>query len=305
MSEPVELVGEHGLRLVADAHGPADGPPALLLHGLGQSRQSWGATAAKLAAQGWRAYAVDLRGHGDSDWPAESAYHHADVGRDVIALCDSLAEPPLVVGASMGGAGSLVAQGTCDRQLFRGLVLVDITPDIDMEGGKRIITFMAANPDGYRDLEEAAEAIGAYRGGQGRPSPAGLARVLREGDDGRWRWHWDPRILDVRKTWLDDPAAAEAYAGRMREGMVAGAARLHVPTLLVRGGSSDVVTVEAARKLLDLIPHARFVDVADATHMVAGDRNDVFTTVVGDFAASLLTASPSHPSTAVPTPTPN
>jgi pimeloyl-ACP methyl ester carboxylesterase len=292
MSERVELLGEHGLRLVADVVGPVDGPPALLLHGLGQSSQSWGGTAARLAEQGWRAHAVDLRGHGDSDWPAESAYHHADVGRDVVAMCSALHERPLVVGASMGGAGSLVAQGTCERQLFRGLVLVDITPDIDMEGGKRIVAFMSANPDGYASLEEAAEAIGAYRDGRGKPSPAGLARVLREGEDGRWRWHWDPRVLDVRKRWLDDPAAADAYADQMRAGMVAGAGRLLAPTLLVRGGSSDVVTVEAARRLLELIPHAQFVDVADATHMVAGDRNDAFTRAVLDFAGPLLGVGP-------------
>lgn len=290
MSELVELRGENGLRLVADAYGPVEGPPALLLHGLGQSRQSWGATAGRLGEQGWRAYAVDLRGHGDSDRPTESAYRHADVGRDIIAMCSALAAPPLVIGASMGGAGSLVAQGTFDRQLFRGLVLVDITPDVDMEGGKRIISFMSANPDGYAGLEEAAEAIGAYRGGRGKPSPAGLARVVRQGDDSRWRWHWDPRILDVRKTWLDDHAAAEADARQRQAGMIAGADRLEVPSLLVRGGSSDVVTVEAARKLLELelIPHARFVDVADATHMVAGDRNDAFTAAVLDFAAPLL-----------------
>jgi pimeloyl-ACP methyl ester carboxylesterase len=284
----VELRGQDGLRLVADAYGPPGGPPALLLHGLGQSRQSWGGAAARLGEQGWRAHAVDLRGHGDSEWPATSAYHHGEVGHDVLALCDACEEPPLVVGASLGGAASLFAQATAERQLFRGLVLVDITPDVDMEGGRRIVAFMAADPDGYATLEDASAAIAAYRGAARPPSAAGLARVLRQGEDGRWRWHWDPRALDIRKTWLDDPEAAEAYATDIRTGMSAGARKVTVPTLLVRGGSSDVVTVEAARKLLDLIPHARFVDVADAGHMVAGDRNDAFSSAVLDFAAALL-----------------
>jgi pimeloyl-ACP methyl ester carboxylesterase len=292
MSERTELRGHNGLRLQADAYGPADGPPALLLHGLGQSRQSWGPAAARLGSQGWRAYAVDLRGHGDSDRPMESAYEHADIGRDISAVCAGLAERPLVIGASMGGAGSLLAQGAQDDQLYRGLVLVDITPDIDMEGGRRIIAFMAGSPDGYADLDDAAEAIGAYRGGRGKPSAEGLARVLRQHDDGRWRWRWDPRILDVRKIWLDDPAEADAYAQRMRAGMAAGADRLRVPALLVRGGSSDVVTLDAARALLEMIPHARFVDVVNATHMVAGDRNDAFTEAVLDFAAPLLRSGP-------------
>ena len=288
MSGTVVLRGEHGLRLAADVCGAAKGPPALLLHGLGQSRHSWGAAAAQLGEQGWRAHAVDLRGHGDSDRPVESAYQHADVGRDVIALCAGLAEPPLVIGASMGGAGALTAQGSVEHQLYRGLVLVDITPDIDMEGGRRIVAFMAANPDGFATLDEAAEAIAAYRGRRVAPSPPGLARVVRRGDDGRWRWHWDPRILDARRTWIDDPAAANAHGERMRAGMVAGADRLRVPTLLVRGGSSEIVTAAAAQALLAMIPDARYVDVADATHMVAGDRNDAFNAALLDFAAPLL-----------------
>jgi pimeloyl-ACP methyl ester carboxylesterase len=53
-----------------------------------------------------------------------------------------------------------------------------------------------------------------------------------------------------------------------------------VPTLLVRGGSSDVVTREAVEVLLQLLPHARYVDVAEASHMVAGDRNNVFSAAV-------------------------
>jgi pimeloyl-ACP methyl ester carboxylesterase len=296
VNEIAELRGEHDLRLLADVYGPQDGPPALLLHGLGQSRQSWGRAAALLGEQGWRAYAVDHRGHGDSDRPEAAAYEHAVIGRDVVALCAGLAEPPLGIGASVGGAAALFAQATVDSQLYRGVVLVDITPDIDMDGGRRIIAFMSANPDGYADLEEAAGAIAAYRNGRGRPSPDGLARVLRQGDDGRWRWHWDPRILDARRTWLDDPAAADAYRARARAGVVEGAQRLRVPTLLVRGGSSDVVTREAAAALLELIPQARFVDVLDATHMVAGDRNDVFSAEVLAFAAPLLAPADGPPS---------
>ena len=70
--------------------------------------------------------------------------------------------------------------------------------------------------------------------------------------------------------------------------MTAGVHKLDVPTMLVRGGSSDVVTREAAEALLQLIPRARFVDVADASHMVAGDRNDIFSAAVLEFASPLL-----------------
>jgi pimeloyl-ACP methyl ester carboxylesterase len=294
MAEQLELGGAEGLRLVADVHGPADGAPAVLLHGMGQTRGSWGLAAAKLGDQGWRAYTVDQRGHGDSDRSNNAAYGHADMASDVLALCQALDTPPLMIGASMGGIAALVAQGTSDVQLYRGLVLVDITPEVDLEGARRILSFMASNPEGYASLDEAAEAIAAYRGeGRGKPSPKGLARVLRQGADGRWRWHWDPRLLDARRAWLADPETAKEHREQMRVATTVGVRKLDVPTMLVRGGSSDVVTVEAAQAMLRLIPRARFVDVADASHMVAGDANDVFTAAVLEFAAPLLNSNSS------------
>lgn len=292
MAERLDLLGAEGLRLVADVFGPTDGPPALLLHGFGQTRQSWGKTAAELGAQGWRAYAVDQRGHGDSDRSVSAAYQYPDFSADVLAFREAVKAPPLVIGASMGGIAALVAQGTSEAQLYRGLVLVDITPDIDMDGARRILSFMSANPDGYANLGEAIEAIAAYRGpGRGKPSADGLTRVLRQGTDGRWRWHWDPRLLDARRAWFADPAEAEIHRDKMRANMTAGVHKLDVPTLLVRGGSSDVVTREAAEALLRLLPDARFVDVADASHMVAGDRNDAFSAAVLEFALPLLQAN--------------
>jgi pimeloyl-ACP methyl ester carboxylesterase len=291
LTEQIEFRGAGNLRLVADAFGPTSGPPALLLHGFGQTRQSWGVAAADLGNQGWRAYSLDMRGHGDSDRSPAAAYDHTDFAADLLALCHSLKTPPLVIGASMGGIAALAAQDTSDVQLYRGLVLVDITPDVDAEGARRIIAFMAANPDGYASLEEAAEAIAAYRGPErGKASTRGLTRVLRQGADTRWRWHWDPRALDEGKLWLTDPKATEAYRDRIRAKMTSGVGKLAVPTMLVRGGSSDVVTREAAESLLRLLPHAKFVDVAEASHMVAGDRNDVFTAAVLEFAVPLLGA---------------
>ena len=250
---PVQVVlrGEKGLALVADVYGASASPPAVFFHGSGQTRQSWGRAADALSGQGWRVYTVDHRGHGDSD---------------------------------------RAPKGKSDTALFRGLVLVDIAPTIDLEGARRIVAFMSANPDGYESLDDASVAIGAYRGnGKGAPSHAGLERVLRQGDDGRWRWHWDPRLLDSRRVWLADPSLARVALESLRSAMMTGAARLDVPTLLVRGGSSDLITTEAAQELVGAIPHATFVDVTGAGHMVAGDRNDAFTAEVLRFAAALMT----------------
>jgi pimeloyl-ACP methyl ester carboxylesterase len=102
-----------GLRFAADRWDPPAGRPhgiVLLLHGGGQTRHSWRRTGARLAALGWSAVAVDARGHGDSDWdPAQDYSHHAMVD-DLDAIVAQLGEPPVLVGASMGGITALLAQ---------------------------------------------------------------------------------------------------------------------------------------------------------------------------------------------------
>jgi non-heme chloroperoxidase len=155
------------------------------------------------------------------------------------------------------------------------LVLVDVVPRIDPAGAERIGAFMRARPDGFASLDEAAQAVADYVPGRPRPSDtSGLQKNLREGDDGRWRWHWDPAFLGSFGRF--DPTEREAD-------LVEAARRLTLPTLVVRGGLSDVVSEEGVQEFLALVPQAEYVNVADASHMVAGDRNDAFTRAVVSF----------------------
>lgn len=99
----------NGVRLVCEEDGPRQGPPVLLLHALGEDRRSWRGVAAALAADGWRTYAVDLRGHGDSGHPGTYAYEA--MRDDVLALLDVLGlDRVTLVAHSMGTVpASLVA----------------------------------------------------------------------------------------------------------------------------------------------------------------------------------------------------
>src|SRR3546814_6902162 len=113
---------------------------------------------------------------------------------DLDAVCAEIGRPPVVVGASMGGMVGLVSEGSLRPGRFQGLVLVDIATQLEAAGVERIVGFMSAAPDGFATLDEAADAIAAYRPNRPRPSNLdGLRKNLRQGDDGRWRWHWDPR----------------------------------------------------------------------------------------------------------------
>ena len=275
--------GGGGLTLAATTWGDQSHPPVLLLHGAGQSRHAWRHTAHALAGIGHYAIAVDHRGHGDSDWPELADYEFSHYADDIDRLLQQLTAPPVVIGASLGGIAALVAQGRSSVQRYEALVLVDVTPAMQFSGVRRILGFMAAHPEGFESLEQASALIAEYTGRPRPGTPEGLRSVLRaDATTGRWRWHWDTRFLDDKLHVLDHPHA-EWRAERVRRELEAAAANLRVPTLVVRGERSDLVTPEAARALVDIIPGAHYVDVADAGHMVAGDDNDRFTAAVLHF----------------------
>jgi len=273
-TEPVTFIGVDDNRLVGEMRGEG-GRPVLLLHGGGQTRHSWEETAIRLARAGYRAITIDQRGHGDSDWVASGAYIFTDYAADVVAVARDIERRfgarPVAIGASLGGISSLLAEGDASGGLLEALVLVDITPKVDAGGVARILAFMGDKvEEGFASIEEAADAIASYLPHRKRPqSLDGLQKNLRLDPDGRYRWHWDPAFLVGRQN-------VNSHVGHVEERLHGAAKSLTIPVLLVRGARSELVSEDHARAFLDLVPHARMVDVSGAGHMVAGDRNDIF-----------------------------
>lgn len=276
--EPMHAWQGDGVRIAGDSWGPADGPLVLLQHGGGQTRHAWKGAGETLGAAGYHAVAFDARGHGDSDWAPDGLYGQDAMVRDLECVVAALGgRRPVLVGASMGGGTSLVAAG--ERHVdATALVLVDIAPNIEPEGVKNIEAFMNQRPEGFDSLEQVAAAIAAYQPHRSRPRNLdGLAKNVRLGADGRYHWHWDPRFRT-------GPRNLEQRTRRLE----ACAAALDVPTLLVRGGLSDLLSEEGAQAFLKLCPRAEYVSVTGAAHMVAGDRNDIFSTSVVEFLGRVV-----------------
>jgi pimeloyl-ACP methyl ester carboxylesterase len=265
--------GHGGVTIAGDSWGDPDGPLVLLQHGGGQTRHAWKGTGETLGAAGYHAVAFDARGHGDSDWAPDGVYGQDVMVEDLKRLVEALGgRRPVLVGASMGGGVSLVAVGE-DHVDATALVLVDIAPRIEVTGARKINDFMSQAPDGFASLEEVAEAIASYQPHRDRPRNLdGLAKNVRLGQDGRYHWHWDPRFRQGRRDMAQRQARLEACAANLR-----------LPTLLVRGGLSDILSEEGARSFLELCPHSEYVNVTGAAHMVAGDRNDIFASGVIEF----------------------
>ncbi len=279
ISKTVSFSAYHGVQISATQFGDDHAPPVLLLHGAGQTRHSWRETASHLADAGWRAIALDTRGHGNSDWAADGDYSIDSLLADLRLIVESLrknsATKPAVVGASLGGITSLIAEGESAQGLFSALVLVDITPTISRKGVEKILEFMRRHSDGFSSLEDVRLALAAYQPHRKvrDNGTTGLEKNLRRGPDDRFYWHWDPKLLDHVSRFDTELVQRQQQA----------CGGLGLPVLLVHGRMSEIVSDDTAREFLQLVPGARYVNVKDAAHMVAGDDNDLFSSSVIDF----------------------
>ncbi|MDN5925396.1 MAG: alpha/beta hydrolase, partial [Xanthomonadales bacterium] len=189
--------------------------------------------------------------------------------------------PPLLVGASMGGLLALGVAG--ERQASspcRALVLVDSTPRMRAPGIERILGFMRAAPEGFANHDEALAAIARFQPQRhAQRNELAISTMLRARDDGRLTWHWDPAMLE----------AVTATGANQESRLLAAASAVRVPTLLVSGGRSDVVSAATVAEFLRLLPHAQHVELADASHSVVGDAGPAFVRILREFCTSIIT----------------
>jgi non-heme chloroperoxidase len=273
--------GHAGIRIAGDSWGPPNGPLVLLQHGGGQTRHAWRGAGKTLGEAGYHAVAFDARGHGDTDWAPDGNYSQDIMVRDLKCVITDLGnQRPVLVGASLGGGTSLVAVG--ERHVdATALVLVDVAPNIEVQGVENIHVFMSQNPEGFDSLEEVSKAIASYQPHRVRPRNLdGLGKNVRRGRNGKSYWHWDPQFR-----------AAEFDLELRTKRLEACTVNLDLPTLLVRGGLTDLLSEAGAQAFLKLCPRAEYACISSAGHMVAGDRNDIFATAVIEFLSRVVPIS--------------
>lgn len=265
----------NGLRLRWLEWGEADAPPVVLLHGGGQSARTWDACCLSLATRR-RCIVPDQRGHGDSEWSHDGRYALEDHASDIGALMDRLGlERPLLVGMSMGGANAL-AFATRHAQRLRGLVCIDVGPHLDHEPVARLLKGMARYQrfSGVDDAVTRMSALGARRS-------ADLLRwtlsqnLRRDGDS--WTWKYDPRTLA-------DLSAEQILAPR--RALWARLDAVTCPTLVVRGGSSEIFSTADAAEFVSRLPDGRLATIPDARHSVQTDQPVALARALLDFDAS-------------------
>jgi pimeloyl-ACP methyl ester carboxylesterase len=258
------------------------GAPILVLHGGGQTRHAWEESCEHLGQRGYDVTALDLRGHGQSDWAPDQAYALMDFGADVVEVLPQLGwSRAALLGFSLGGLISLHL--TARRpEISAALILVDVAPRLETDGVRRIRDFMTRY-ESFGSIDEVVQALREYN--PNRPPDSikaeSLMRNLRTRPDGRLEWHYDKYFRTPAPT--PESQYRSRIGGLTHEELLEDARKIAVPTLVVRGAMSDVLSDEGVRELQEAIPHAEAAIVDRAGHQVAGDRNDAFLVAVAPF----------------------
>jgi pimeloyl-ACP methyl ester carboxylesterase len=251
-----------GMRLHYLEWGTPGNPPIVFLHGGGLNARTWDPVCADLCRD-YHCYALDLRGHGDSEWSPILDYGLDAHVRDVSGFVDHVGSDRLVVvGHSLGGHAA-ISYASRHSDLLAALVVVDTSPLF--QGGPpldKIRDFMLG-ADLFDSFDEAIEYVHAFNPSRDPASiGASLGHSLRQLLDGRWAWKRDQRGLNDNY-----------FATSLRElqSLTRVVPDVGCPTLLVRGENS-AVPPEDAERFCSLLPDGRPVTVERAAHNVQRDN---------------------------------
>jgi pimeloyl-ACP methyl ester carboxylesterase len=268
------FVNLNGLRFhYRDWPGPRpDAPVLVLLHGFTGHARSWDSFAEAMSRD-YRVLALDQRGHGETEWAPPDRYGVDDQVADLAAFVAALGlERFTLLGLSMGGRNAIHYAGERPAALER-LVIVDIGPEVAAAGSARITAGVQAN-DLFDSVEDAiAQARRANPNADEHEQRHRVTHNLMPAADGKVTYRYDRALRDPSNP-RPRPAPDEGW--RLL-------ANIAVPTLLLRGEISDVLSPEVARRMVETIPDCRFVVVPGSGHSIPLERPREFLAAVRTF----------------------
>lgn len=252
--------------------GNENAPVMLLLHGRTNSAHTWDFTALAFHER-FNVISVDMPGHGETDWTPTNDYTVDTVAPLVTSFVEAVGLKSIyLIGHSMGGRIALV-YASQNPENVKALVTVDMAPETSREPTGLGWRLLPAETDSFEEFVQAAHKINQRRSPE--QLRGSLAHQLRQYPNGKWSWKWDSALREANTN------------GWGPERLWPSAESISCPTLLIRGGESDLVPDSAVAQMTEIIPQFQSVDVAEAGHQVHGDKPAIFIQTVDDFLKQL------------------
>jgi len=267
--EPVDrTINVNGIDIHYLEWGDATNPPLIMLHGIGRIAHSFSHVAPHFSDD-YRVMAVDMRGHGDSDWSPDAAYRVRDYVSDIEAMATAMDLTDIVIwGNSTGGR---VAQMFAGRNPDRvaGVIVEDVGPERPRSIANRLAGQIERDDaTGWASVEELTEQLLSQ---DSRTNPEVTRTYARFGsrarDDGRIVWKRDPAIANDFRPLQHWPAVR----------------RITAPIIYILGGGSTIVPTETQIELQHVLPQVEIVTMADLGHYPSQEDPEGFLEIVDEF----------------------
>jgi pimeloyl-ACP methyl ester carboxylesterase len=254
------------------------GLPLVMVHGLGDAGGVWNYLALRIAQQ-FHAVALDLRGHGDSDWDPETRYDTNTFAADLAKAATALEfERMILIGHSLGADAAI--RFAADRpSRVAALIIVDFGPELQKEGIDEVLRTFAAMPGNFATVEEYLQWLAGRRPLADASALRQFARTcLRPSTPGGWTHKADPALAVCSEI-----SRLVASDGRYRAPELWPVlAQIRCPTLVVRGQASGVFPIDVANRMVErALWNGQLVTLAAAGHAVMLD-------VPAEFSASIV-----------------
>ncbi len=272
VAQPAEKFATvNGLKIHYLEWGSAAKPSMILVHGIARMARLFGPVAERLAND-FHVIAVDMRGHGDSDWHPDGAYVVEDYTSDIEGLIEQLGLRNVVLwGASTGGRAVQLVAGRHPAWV-RAVIVEDVGPERPTAVSNRRGNRMAKEVDGWASTEALLEYIRVDT----PRAPAWVARMMAEQGT-------KPRA-DGRVVWKRDPAILKGFVPTELWGTVS---KITAPIVYVLGGLSKIVPPETQQALRVRLPQSQIVMMANLGHYPSDEDPDEFVAIVRRFLASV------------------
>ena len=269
-----KTVNANGINIHYLDWGNPGKPSLVMIHGLRGHAHSWDDVSTAVC-QDFHVLALDQRGRGETDWAEDGDYSTDAYVADVDAFCRVLGmDRFILMGHSMGGRNSMTFAGKYPNRLEK-LIIVDMGPETDPRGGKRITQEIIDVPEEF----DTFEAVVEYMLKQNRFASESVIRrrlqyATKELPNGKIGWRYDLAIREARRNPVPTPPQADLWPVLTR---------IPCPTLVVRGMETDLLTADVAQRMARELPKGQLVEIPKAGHMVFEDNPEDFITAVRKF----------------------